>query len=177
MKYLLFLVLLIPQACAIAQDNASTKREKEIYSPEKLKITGKSHYEPPYNSSKDWMTNYAIDGIPIENSITILVEFDYDNVEKVLILDTNARDKLCTKAIAERYLYLEFEPTSNVKKITTRIHTPCFENRVAKFELRVLTADGNSYYNFIRIVPVGRIFWNHMKGYTAESKKLEDALK
>ncbi len=56
-------------------------------------------------------------------------------------------NKKCGKKHKKHFLYLSFDPSKNLKKITTRIHLPCFVQNKAVFKLVVKTANGGRFYN------------------------------
>lgn len=114
---------------------------------DKLKILASTHDGKPIDKPENWLRFYQLKEPSVENRIYITAEFDVPDVKAIIIKDVNALNKKCGPKHMETFLYLAFDPTNNLKKITTRIHKPCFVERKAVFELLVKTSDGKRYHN------------------------------
>ncbi|VAW97134.1 hypothetical protein MNBD_GAMMA23-1277 [hydrothermal vent metagenome] len=141
MKLLIYITIFmfLQTACATENKFGSIKSDK-------LKITVQTHDGKP----ESWLRFYNVD-VAEENEhekrIGITAEFNIPNVTDMIITDMNAVNKKCGKKYGKHFLYLSFNPSNNLRKITTRIHLPCMVENKAVFKLVVKTADGGRYYN------------------------------
>ncbi len=141
MKYFIFLsMLLLLQGASAAENKFGSIKS------DKLKITAQTHDGKP----ESWLRFYNVDVAEeneYEKRIYITAEFDISNVTDMIITDMNAVNKKCGKKYEKHFLYLSFDPSKNLKKITTRIHLPCFVQNKAVFKLAVKTANGGRFFN------------------------------
>ncbi len=125
MKYHLAGIILSICTIAIADD------EVKYIQSDKLNISGVLKDQNPEN----WLRDYGAMEPKKEKLIRITAKFDLENVRALIIADMNAVDKKCGPQQLDDLLYLSFDPTKNIKRITTRIHKPCFAGRNAVFRL------------------------------------------
>ncbi len=141
MKYIIFLSVLL-----FLQSVAATENKFGSIKSDKLKIMARTMDGKP----ESWLRFYNVD-VAEENEsekrIYITAVFDMLSVTDLIISDMNAINKKCGKMHEKHFLYLSFDARKNLKKITTRIHLPCFVQNKAVFKLVVKTADGGRYFN------------------------------
>ncbi len=141
MKFIIYLSMFL-----FMQTVSATENKFGSIKSDKLKITARTDDGKPEN----WLRFYNVDVAEdneSEKRIYITAEFDVKNVTDMIITDMNAVNKKCGKKHEKHFLYLSFNPDRNIKKITTRIHLPCFVQNKAVFKLAVKTANGGRFYN------------------------------
>lgn len=137
MKYYILTILISLTQLGLA------KEDNQYIQSDKLSISGVLNDQKP----EDWLRLYGAMEPKKEKLIRITAEFDIDKVSAIIITDMNAANNKCGPKRMKDLLYLSFDPAKNLKKITTRIHLPCFVGRDAVFKLRVLTEDNARYFN------------------------------
>lgn len=141
MKYLLIGIILSISTIAFADEDI------QYIQSDKLRISGVLDDQSP----QSWLRLYGAMEPKKEKLIRITAEFNMENVRAIIITDMNAVNNKCGPQQLEDLLYLSFDPVNNIKKITTRIHKPCFDGRNAVFRLRVATDSNKRYYNVITL--------------------------
>ncbi len=146
MKYLLLFSLV-----AYLQVSCADVKPKSMIKSSNLNIYASTYNGNPVLKSDNWLRFYQHEDNTIENRIYITAEFNVENAIAIVVADINAENKLCGENQKKFLLYLAFEPNVNLKKITTRIHKPCFVRNKAVLKLNVKTQDGHRYYNITEL--------------------------
>jgi sporulation protein YlmC with PRC-barrel domain len=96
--------------------------------------------------STSWLRFYGHDGADV---IPVTLDFDFDNVQALIVTDEHAAKKRCGQDYAsnkaKNILYLSFDPVKNLHQIKTRIGLPCLYQRTAILNLQVITQKGSEY--------------------------------
>jgi len=141
MKYLVILLLFSKSFLVFSDNGDKTHIADTPIQTNKLYIT--------VFEKNNWLKFYELQlNRGLENIIPITANFNLDNVESVMITDSNAIKKICGQKQSRSLLLLNFKQSSNNRKyVKTYINKPCIDNNKAEFKLTVKTRDGSYYYN------------------------------
>ncbi len=146
MKYLIFVLTI-----SLLQPVLAGNKLPVSIQSNQLKIFACDHTGNPISNPENWLQFYEHEDNTIENRIYITATFNIENIVALAIIDINAGNNKCEGKQKKYIIYLAFNPNDNVKKITTRIHKPCFIGNKTTLKLNVKTKEGKRFYNIVTL--------------------------
>ena len=139
MKVLVFILTLVYSEFVLAAEITPIKSDKlqiisNISKPDEMPV-----FEP----------NDALSTLP---QFSVGVIFDIVDVQAIIINDMNVKNKKCGSKLEPELFFMSFDsPSTNQKKINTRIKVPCVSDYKSVLELTVRTSTKNVYFNTITL--------------------------
>ena len=146
MKFFLLIFLMIPMQLSCADNSKQDSIQNKT-----IILFASTFNGQAINNPVNWLRFYEHENTSIENRIYITSVFDVKNISALVISDVNAENLVCGAKQKKFLLYLAFEPMTRVKRLTTRIPKPCFNNNKATFKVNIKTHNGQRFHNTVTL--------------------------